>query len=170
MRRIALTAVSFAIPAFVLFLYLQRSGSKAEQSKEGSGGDNLETILRAPRLAVPITTREPGESDGPPAVASQDVGNDAGQHMLDEQVLMEKIRTNLARDPRLAEMLAREGRERFPDSPASDERDMLLVLALSNQHKIIHAHREAYYYVLRHPDGRYIENITPLAGSKVPRR
>src|ERR1035437_7828543 len=99
MRRIALAAVSLAIPAFVLFLYLQRSGSKVEQSKEGSGGDHLDTILRAPRLAVPITTRESGASDGSPAVASQDVGNDAGQHVLDEQVLMEKIRANLASDP-----------------------------------------------------------------------
>jgi hypothetical protein len=45
--------------------------------------------------------------------------------VLDEHSLMQQIRDSVTSNPRLAETLAIEGRQRFPDSPDSEERDNL---------------------------------------------
>ena len=170
MRRIAFIAVTVGILGAVLFLYLQRNRSREEQSEERLVSDRSDTTTSVPRLAVSMPIWDAGWTDRAPTVASQDGGGDADHLALDEQSLMERISANLTRDPGLAEMLAREGRKRFPDSPASDERDMELVLALFNQQKIEFARSEAYHYVVRHPNGRYVEDLAHLAGTKGSRR
>jgi hypothetical protein len=82
--------------------------------------------------------------------------------VLDERSLMQQIRDSLKTNPRLAEALAREGRQRFPDRPYSDERDMLLVGALFNQGRIERAQVETHSYFENHPGGRYTEDLSLL--------
>jgi hypothetical protein len=100
-----------------------------------------------------------------PVIPSREAGNDAGRIVLDERSLMQQIRDSLTSNPRLAEALAREGRQRFPDSPDSEERDMLLVSALFNQRRLDRARREAYFYFERHPDGRFAKDMSLLTGA-----
>jgi hypothetical protein len=75
---------------------------------------------------------------------------------------MEQIRAALGTNPRLAETLAREGRERFPDSPESDERDMIIVAALYNQRRTSRAQMESNFYFEHHPGGRYAKEVSIL--------
>ncbi|MGB8295583.1 MAG: hypothetical protein WCG85_09165 [Polyangia bacterium] len=97
-----------------------------------------------------------------PAVPIRPADNDAGYIALDEDSAMQQIRASLLDNPRLAETLAREGRQRFPDSPQADARDALLVTALMNQARIERARIEAYYYFDHHPDGRFGDRVSFL--------
>jgi hypothetical protein len=77
---------------------------------------------------------------------------------------MQQIRAYVKSDPPLAEALAREGRQRFGDSPDADERDALLVDALINQQRIGAARSETYYYFDHHPGGRFGEHLFVMTG------
>jgi hypothetical protein len=79
---------------------------------------------------------------------------------LDEDSLMRQIRDSLLDNPGLAETLAREGRQRFPDSLQADARDALLVTALINQQEFGRARLEARYYFDHHPDGRFGDRVS----------
>jgi hypothetical protein len=110
-------------------------------------------IARTPALPPPRLA---------PAVPSRAADKDAGYIALDEDSLMQQIRDSLLSNPRLAETLAREGRQRFPDSPGADERDALLVLALANQRRMERARIEARYYFDHHEGGRFAERLSTL--------
>jgi hypothetical protein len=77
---------------------------------------------------------------------------------------MQQIRAHVKSDPPFAEALAREGRQRFADSPDADERDALLVDALINQQSIGAARSETYYYFDHHPGGRFGEHLFVMTG------
>jgi hypothetical protein len=77
---------------------------------------------------------------------------------------MQQIRAYVKSNPSLAEALAREGRQRFADSPQSDERDALLVDALINQQRIGAARSETYYYFDHHTGGRFAEHLFAMTG------
>jgi hypothetical protein len=83
---------------------------------------------------------------------------------------MQQIRDSWPRNPKLAEALAREGRQRFPDSPQADERDALLVMALLSQRRLERARLEAYYYFDHHQDGSFGERLTYLTRVYPPSR
>lgn len=117
--------------------------------------------LPGPRLAISTPGRETDPS-------KPDVGPDTDRIVADDQQLMQRMIQCFRDDPRLAEELAREGQQRFPDSPNSDDRDMYLVLALFNQQKMDQASREAYSYLLLHPNGKHREYMSHLAGGSPP--
>jgi hypothetical protein len=110
----------------------------------------------------------PSESEPPPRLAPvprlRDAGTDVRVAVSDEASLMRRLRDNVKSNPELAEALAREGRTRFADSPASDERDALLVDALINQQRIGAARSETYYYFDHHPHGRFGEHLFVMTG------
>ena len=87
-----------------------------------------------------------------------------GRPVLDEPTLMRQVRAHVKDNPPLAEALAREGRQRFADSPDSDERDAFLVDALINQQEIGAARSETYYYFDHHPGGRFGEHLFIMTG------
>jgi hypothetical protein len=129
-------------------LLLHGRGGKQEP-KQPSGAPIARTAaLPPPRLA--------------PAVPGRSEDNDAGHIALDEDSLMQQIRASLLDNPGLAETLAREGRQRFPDSPQADARDALLVTALINQQRFGRARLEAHYYFDHHPDGRFGDKVSFL--------
>ena len=82
--------------------------------------------------------------------------------------IIQKIRRVLIADPKRAEELARQDRERFPDSLDADERDALLVAAIYNQHQPLRARLEARHYLRRHPHGRYAEQLMEVTGAHMP--
>jgi len=77
---------------------------------------------------------------------------------------MQRLRDSVRSDPPLAEALARQGRQEFPGSPDSDERDALLVDALINQQRIGAARSETYYYIDHHPNGRFGDHLFAMTG------
>ena len=152
MRRARLIGFFIAVLACAVFLYWQRS--KPQPEKPENAGGTSEQVVPAtptPRLALAPRGRDAGIVD-------------AGRVVFNEQSLMQQIRAHVKSDPQLAEALAREGRQRFADSPDADERDALLVDALINQQRIGSARSETYYYFDHHPGGRFGEHLFIMTG------
>ena len=152
MRRARQIGFFVAVLVCAVFLYWQRSRPQPE--KPGNPGDTGEQVVPAapaPRLALAPRGRDAGIAD-------------AGRVVLDEPTLMQQIRAHVKSDPQLAEALAREGRQRFADSPEADERDALLVDALINQQRIGSARSETYYYFDHHPGGRFADHLLVMTG------
>jgi hypothetical protein len=85
---------------------------------------------------------------------------------MGEAALMRQIRDQVKTNPILAVELAREGRQRFGDSPDSDERDKLLVEGLINLQKIGAARVETTYYYRHHPNGRWANYLFAMTGAR----
>jgi hypothetical protein len=135
-----------------LLFYYQRSRPRPERIEDLDV--KTEQVTQSPRLAVaPIFKPDAGVVVRPRQAV-----------VPSEQDLMQQIRANVKSNPQLAESLAREDRQRFPDSPESDERDALLVDALINQQRIGAARSETYYYLDHHPDGRFAEHLFVMTG------
>ena len=165
MRRPLYIVVFLGVLACGLLLYLRVRKQEAGKSLEAPMAGALAALSPAPpRLAPAIL----GPDANPPrpvvAIRGRDAGND-GRLSSDEQSLMQQLRDALTNNPRLAETLAREGQQRFPDSPNADERDMLLVGALFNQGRMDSARTEAYFYFVRHPGGRFTKDLSALTGA-----
>ena len=165
MRKTTLAAFFLGVLVLVVSLYLLRSKHGASQS--GAHVDHQLSVAGTPRLAASFPSSAPQD---PSVLASLDAGADAGSLVLDEPSLMERARASLGTNPALAEALAREGRARFGDSPASDERDFIVVRALLNQLNRENARTEAYYYFAHHPGGRYAEKIARSLHIGIPHR
>lgn len=153
MRRLL---VAFVLLSVVLGLYLLYPRSKQPPSEPVS-----EEAPIPPRLADrPVAARP--NPDARPVLPG--LGPDARIPVSDEASLMRQLRENVRSNPELAESLAREGRQRFPTSTESDERDALLVDALINQQRIGAARSETYYYFDHHPNGRFAEHLFVMTG------
>jgi hypothetical protein len=85
---------------------------------------------------------------------------------IHEPALMQQIRDIVKSNPTLALQLAQEARQRFQDSPDSDERDKLLVEALINLQRIGEARVETGYYYRHHPSGRYAGFLFTMTGAR----
>ena len=152
MRRAWQIGFFVAILVCAGLLYWQRSRPLPERIE--NLGKQTEQVAQGPRLAVaPIFKPDAGVVVRPHQAV-----------VPSEQDLMQQLRANVKSNPQLAESLAREDRERFPDSPESDERDALLVDALINQQRIGAARSETYYYLDHHPGGRYAEHLFVMTG------
>jgi hypothetical protein len=152
MRRVRQIGFFVAVLVCAVFLYWQRSKPRPEKPKNvGGTSEPVATAVPSPRLALPTPSRGAGTAD-------------AGRGVLDEPTLMQQIRAHVKSDPQLAEALAREGRQRFAESPDSDERDSLLVDALINQQRIGAARSETYYYFNHHPGGRFADHLFVMTG------
>jgi hypothetical protein len=153
MRRAANIVFFLAVIACGALFYWRR-GQRAERPKT----DAAEAVARSQ-----ATTPPP-----PPLMApirpSLDAGHSATAQSSDEPTLMQQLRALAKKDPERAEALARAGRLRFPESPAADERDALLVDALINQQRIGAARSETYYYFDHHPGGRFTEHLFAMTG------
>jgi hypothetical protein len=168
MRQSALVAiVLMSLLAFSALLWGRRASVGPEKSTAHQADGQDRRPLRGPRLSPSALNRMNEATEAATTTASLDAGDERSSGPTEEEILTERIRSNVALNPPLAEMAAREARERFPQSPASDERDMGLVLALFNQQKIDLARQEAYYYFIRHPNGRYTKDLEKLTSINV---
>ena len=95
-------------------------------------------------------------------------GATAQSGTTDRQSALAQIRSLVRDEPKLAEQIALEERERFPDGPDADERDALLVAEIFNQHDIARARVEARRYYRKHPGGRYTDYLIRETGVRPP--
>ena len=167
MPRASLAVVLLGVLVLVLAVYLLRSRHGVSQREGEPRVDRQLPVARTPRLAGFQPSAAP---QGPSGLERLDAGIAAGTLLLDEGSLLKKAGAALGRNPALAEALAREGRARFGDSPASDRRDFIVVRALLNQLNREGARSEAFYYFAHHPNGQYVEKISRSLHMGVPHR
>jgi hypothetical protein len=155
-KSLYLLLVAVAVACGV-WLYGRGPGNESRPSSEAEA--------TMPRTPPPRLAKETVSLGQPP-------DRDAGMAPLpredDEAALMQELRVALTTNPPRAEALAHDGRARFPNSPASDERDMLLVIAVFNQGDLVRARVEASRYVTRHPGGRYTKDLVKMTGISPP--
>jgi hypothetical protein len=152
MRKALNIAFFLGVIVFVVILYFRLHEGKQAPSREALVA-NTQAAIPAPRLALVTSPLDAGPDARTPIAPR-----------TDEQHLLKQIRALVKSDPPKAESLAREARQRFGDSPESDERDALLVDALINQQRIGAARSETYYYFDHHPAGRYAEHLFTMTG------
>jgi hypothetical protein len=140
----------------------------------------LWVLLEDPEQAAPARTAGLASSrvtavkrgdHGSPRVSGQPIGAPPplpSSDVSDAAWIMEQIRGYVREDARLAETLALEHEQRFPNSPDADERDMLFVSAIFNQGNIDRARYEARRYYRRHPGGRYTEYLIKQLNIRPP--
>jgi hypothetical protein len=155
MRRARFLAVLLVLGVSLGLLVLHRSARERGPSPPGPGAEAKNVVALAPPRMSPTILRREGDRDAGP--------------VLDEHSRVERIRALVKIDPRLAESLAREARQQLRDSPESDDRDMLLVLALINQNRTAVAIVETYYYFEHHPGGRHVDQLSAMIGVKPER-
>lgn len=114
-------------------------------------------------------------SEGEPTPSLGPAGQAPGHPPFDYDVptpseprVIAQIRDTVKSNPKLAEQLAREDRERSPFDPDADERDALLVAAVFNQRQVDRARNEARDYFRRHPNGRFTEYLIQEIGVRPP--
>jgi hypothetical protein len=147
-RNIALFLAAIAIGAILYWRRAERI--ETPKANETTNSPPATATVQPPRMAAP-----------PP---SRDTAPTATSRTTDEPALLQQIRAWVKSDPGKAEALAREGRQRFPDSADADERDALMVDALINQQRIGAARSETYYYFDHHPGGRFTEHLFSMTG------
>jgi hypothetical protein len=78
---------------------------------------------------------------------------------LDETSLMTRLHDLAASDPALSLRLAREARDRFPDSPNAPEFNWNLVKALFNMGRVEEAREEARVMVAKYPGNYFAGDV-----------
>lgn len=112
--------------------------------------------------------REEPELLPTPTIASTGTGNSASNASPVEEPLIQRLHALEATNPWLAASLALEDRQRFPDNPAAEERDMILITSLNNQRDILGARGQAWYYFMHYPHGRFTDFVSKLSGISPP--
>ncbi len=131
------------VTASVVFL-LRREGSHDSPTKK-----QVSPAIGA--LPAPALARIP-----PPAFIGPDAGLPlSAQAEATEAAMVKQMRNLWRTDPAKTVELAREARQRYGDSPDSDERDSLIVQAYLNLHDTAAARAEMPYYYKHHPHGRW---------------
>jgi type IV secretory pathway VirB10-like protein len=150
MRRPLNIAFFLAAIAVGVSLYWRHADPTARPAVSEAPTLPQSTTVPPPRLAPPPPSPNPAAAAAPRAT--------------DEPALMQQLRALVKSDPGKAEALAREDRQRFPESADADERDALLVDTLINQQRIGAARSETYYYFDHHPGGRFTEHLFAMTG------
>jgi hypothetical protein len=146
MRRAYIGLGVIAALAFLLLRCWQGStGGPNQPPREQTANASTSDVVVSPTAAV---------AQAAPAVSNPDPGN--------QEPLIRRLHQLHATNPGLAVSLAREDRERNPQSPDAEERDMVLVAALHNDRDIVGARNEAWYYFMHYPNGKFIDYLTKL--------
>ncbi len=119
-----------------------------------------------PEATAPVAA--PTVSRRAPPTAPRSPAQEVAATVIDEGELMQQLRPLVRNNPRRAETMARDARQRFGDSADSDERDALLVNALINQAQIGAAREEALYYFAHHPKGKFAQQVFTMTGMRPP--
>jgi hypothetical protein len=101
----------------------------------------------------------PGPGQSPPPDGSE------ASALLNEAVLMARLRSVSGSNFPLAVELARAGNKRFPDSPNAPERASILIHALVAEGLPRDARAEAEYAVNHYPDSSWVQGIERFTGA-----
>jgi hypothetical protein len=168
MRRIYYALGVIAILALGLICCWQGSKQDPKQPHEvasaaAQGGDPTPEASEA----APIPASASIDA-GQRVIAGRDAGIDAGAVGEDRAAFIRRLHVLEGSNPKLAVSLAYEDRRRFPDSPDAEERDAILPTALHNHRDVGGSKREAWYYFMHYPHGRYTEFLSRLTGLHPP--
>lgn len=142
-----------AVLAFGLLRCWQGSNQSSKQPHEMPSA-TAETVAQAPEVAQAET--KAATDAGSPAAAA-------------EEPLLRRLHALEATNPDLAVTLARQDRERSPNGPDAEERDMVLVAALHNGRDLQAAKNEAWYYFVHYPNGKFTGYLSKLTGIEPPK-
>lgn len=146
MKRAIYVFIGLLLITALLVFFLRRE-KKDEEPSETQPHLSPGVVARGPALAhLP-----------PPMLVRPDAGavKPAEPEISAEATLLRQVRDNYKSNPAKAVEAALEARQRFGDSPDSDERDSLLVQAYIYLHDMAAARAEMPYYYQHHPRGRW---------------
>jgi hypothetical protein len=159
MQRAFYTAVGIAVLAFVLWRFWR---SDRQETDHPLAMPSAAALSASPTLTGSATIPAP-------AIASKGAGSDAGETLAAQrEPFIQHLHVLETTNPRLAASLALEDRQRFPNSPDAEERDVILVAALHNQRDVDGANSEAWYYFVHHPNGKFTKYLSELTGVSPP--
>ena len=122
-------------------------------------------IVAQAEPAAPVTpATQPPEQAAPDHAASK-AAPTTQVAPLSESSLMTELRAIKDQNPALAEQLARQGNELFPNSPDAPERTAILIHALSALARPMEARGEAEQMVNRFPDSAWVREIEAFTGA-----
>ena len=130
-----------------------RQGPNQPQQTPSAAAESVAPLAEASRVSPASAARR--DSSSSPV--------DAGQESL-----LQRLHALEGTNPGLAASMALEDRQRSPNSPNAEERDVVLVAALYNQRDILGAKREAWYYFMHYPNGRFTEYLSKLTRIQPP--
>ena len=149
-RTIPILILLSLVAALSVFLLRRGERQEAPTETQPSSAGGVPALahdpLPPPKLAKPRASSAPA----------------AEPEITAEGALMKQIRDQYRSNPAKAVEAAREARQRFGDSPDSDERDGLLVQAYLNLHDTAAARAEMPYYYQHHPQGRWSDYLFAL--------
>ena len=125
--------------------------SRESASKPDSGASVAEEVDSEANSAPPLPDLQPPKS----AIAAP----------LDEASLMMQLRHAAEGDRPRAIQLARDGAQRFPDSPSAPERTSILVHALASEGQASEARGTAEMMVNHYPDSSWVREIEQFTGA-----
>jgi hypothetical protein len=159
MRRVFYALVGVVVLTFGLLRCWQGSKQEPRQPHGLPTADSqgVDPVSKAP------------EATSAPAIANRDANIDAGPFLVDKESFIRRLHALEGTNPQLAATLALEDRQRSPNSPDAEERDVVLVAALNNGRDIQGAKREAWYYFMHYPNGKYTKYLSTLTGLKPPK-
>ena len=120
--------------------------------------------VEAPPAPPAPAPRPLGPAQSPSTPAPPPDGS-ASAELLNESVLMARLRSVAGSNFPLAVELARAGNRRFPDSPNAPERASILIHALAAEGLARDARGEAEYAVNHYPDSAWVEGIERFTGA-----
>ena len=156
MKRNAVVVLLVGLLAYGVWHFWPNGGRRVAGAHDAASASTRRNAAEAPQT----------EQAFAPAVDITIV--DAGSAVSTDEFVMQQIRDSTMTNPSLAEKLAREHQEHFPKSRNSDERDFLLVAAISNQHRLDEARYEAIHYFKRHPTSPYSDRLASALGMGSP--
>lgn len=150
---VGLVAIALAIG-----LMSQRHGTVEQRGADSDLLDSAPSQAPPPPAAQRNVAPQPGKP-----MAS--VAPLASKTPLDEASLMQQLRALKDSDAERAIALAREGNQRFPDSPAAPERASILIRALASLGRSSEARGEAEDMVNRYPDSNWVREVERFTGA-----
>ena len=137
--------------------YWQGSKSEPKQQMPSETSETDGPVREVPKVVLPSVN------------PSMQARNAASTEPAEDQAsLVQRLHTLEVTNPQLAVTLALEDRQRFPDRPDAEERDMILVTALNNSRDVLRARDQAWYYFMHYPQGQYTDYISKLSGISPP--
>ena len=150
------------VPIAVLVFALSRCWRGSQQDPRQIPHNEATAAQPIASVAAAVLPSSASATPAPSAATSAEA-------VTDDEPLLHRLHTLEATNPRLASSLALQDRERFPNSPDAEERDMVLVTALHNQRDLLGAQREAWYYFMHYPDGQFTDYVSKLSGITPPK-
>jgi hypothetical protein len=118
----------------------------------------VEPVATAPEPSTPVPM-DSRDDPPPPRAAPRQPAKAAAPNVPSEVTLMQMLRDLSGSNPALSLKLAREGQEKYQDSPEAAERQWYIVRSLMDLSRVDEARAEARRLIDRHPTSSWAEDV-----------